>query len=216
MFIAFDLDGTLADPGDGVTAGINHTLRALGLPERATPSLLRFIGPPTEQIFAEVLETDNPASIARAREIFSEFYRREGFFRNRLYDETEPLLDDLSADGHFMTIVTSKASSGAMKVADLFNLHRWMRGVYGRVNDCSKIDSLNTALSTTDIRPAAMVGDRSFDVAAARACGCIAIAVTWGYGTMEELTAAAPDHIVHTRDELVGLLRIIAAPHARG
>jgi phosphoglycolate phosphatase len=194
------------DPGDGVTAGINHTLRALGLPEQATPSLLRFIGPPTEQIFAEVLHTNDGPTIARARDIFSEFYRTEGFARNRLYAETAPLLDALAADGHFMTIVTSKASSGAIKVADLFNLHRWMRGIFGRVNDCSKIDSLTAALATTDIRPAAMVGDRSFDVAAARACGCIAIAVTWGYGTMEELRAAAPDHIVHTRDELVDLL----------
>ena len=54
---------------------------------------------------------------------------------------------------------------------------------------------------------AAYVGDSPFDVAAAKAAGCFAIAVTWG-GIHDEarLAAEEPDAIVHDPEELLGVL----------
>jgi pyrophosphatase PpaX len=56
-------------------------------------------------------------------------------------------------------------------------------------------------------RQAAYVGDSPFDVAAAKAAGVRAIAVTWGgIHTRERLEAEEPDVLVTTTEELLGAL----------
>ena len=54
---------------------------------------------------------------------------------------------------------------------------------------------------------AAYVGDSPFDVEAAKAAGCFAVAVTWGgiHGE-DRLAAQRPDAIVHDTEELLGVL----------
>jgi phosphoglycolate phosphatase len=47
-----------------------------------------------------------------------------------------------------------------------------------------------------------MVGDRSFDIAGAHACGIPAIGVSWGIGSTEELQAARAEVIVDHPHEL--------------
>jgi phosphoglycolate phosphatase len=51
-----------------------------------------------------------------------------------------------------------------------------------------------------------MVGDRSFDMLAARELNLRAIGVTWGFGTREELTEAGADELVDDADELARAL----------
>ena len=52
----------------------------------------------------------------------------------------------------------------------------------------------------------AAVGDREDDVTAARRNRVAAIAVTWGYGSLEELENAGPQWLVHTPRELLTCL----------
>ncbi len=47
-----------------------------------------------------------------------------------------------------------------------------------------------------------MVGDKEHDVFGAREEGLACVAVAYGYGSMEELTAAQPFRIVNTVKEL--------------
>jgi phosphoglycolate phosphatase len=54
------------------------------------------------------------------------------------------------------------------------------------------------------VRDAVVVGDRHYDVEAARACGLRAIGVTWGVGDRDELRGA--DIIVERPAELYALL----------
>jgi phosphoglycolate phosphatase len=51
-----------------------------------------------------------------------------------------------------------------------------------------------------------MVGDRHSDIAAAHACGVGSVAVTWGYGSVEELAATGADHLLDEPRELLDLL----------
>jgi phosphoglycolate phosphatase len=52
-----------------------------------------------------------------------------------------------------------------------------------------------------------MVGDRSFDIAGAHACGIPAIGVSWGIGSTRELSAAGAEVIVDDPHELPGAIR---------
>ncbi|MBN2525769.1 MAG: HAD-IA family hydrolase [Deltaproteobacteria bacterium] len=210
MFIAFDLDGTLADPSEGITNGINHTLKTLDKPQRPTSELLKYIGPPTEWIFSDVLQTRDAARVMQAREIFTEFYRTEGFRQNNLYPESLKIIAALNQSGHHLTVVTSKSDSGAKAVAGYFDLQKYFRGVYGRVNDRDKTDSLSLAMASSDQRPAVMVGDRKYDVEAGKACGCVTVAVTYGFGTLDELQQTNPDYIVDSQSELLAVLTAIS------
>jgi phosphoglycolate phosphatase len=48
-----------------------------------------------------------------------------------------------------------------------------------------------------------MIGDRNFDIEAARANGVTSIAVTYGYGTPEELESVRPDYTCKTVEDLL-------------
>ncbi|MBN2717095.1 MAG: HAD hydrolase-like protein [Deltaproteobacteria bacterium] len=210
MFIAFDLDGTLADPSEGVTNGINHTLKQFGKPERPRKDLLKYIGPPTEWIFADVLQTADPLQIEAARAVFTDFYKIHGYRQNMLYPDSLKIIGALTSQGHYLVVVTSKSDSGAKAAARHFQLYRYFKNVFGRVNDCSKIDSLNLALSTTEIRPAVMIGDRKYDIEAGKACGCMTIGVTYGFGAEDELRQSSPDYITDTQEGILNVIQHMA------
>ena len=52
-------------------------------------------------------------------------------------------------------------------------------------------------------RKTAYVGDLPTDIEAARAAGCVPIAVTWGYGIRDKLAAQKPYRICHKPEELM-------------
>jgi phosphoglycolate phosphatase len=100
-------------------------------------------------------------------------------------------------------------------VADLvlehFGLKSSFEGVYG-----SELDgrlSQKTAVIYHVLRAhrlataaTAMIGDREHDVLGARANCIQAIAVTYGYGSCEELLAAGPDAICERPQDLIRLV----------
>ena len=62
-----DLDGTLTNPYEGITACIEHALLALGRLSPPRAMLARHIGPPLQQAFAELLDSrDGRSSIKRS------------------------------------------------------------------------------------------------------------------------------------------------------
>lgn len=62
------------------------------------------------------------------------------------------------------------------------------------------------ALATQRDERLVYVCDTRRDVDRCRQVDAVSVAVTWGYDTCIELSAWAPDHVVHTVDELAGLL----------
>lgn len=59
MIIAFDLDGTLSDPIEGVANSANHALERLGFPPKDREEIRKFIGPPLQEIFQNLLGTED-------------------------------------------------------------------------------------------------------------------------------------------------------------
>jgi phosphoglycolate phosphatase len=51
-----------------------------------------------------------------------------------------------------------------------------------------------------------MIGDRGQDISGARDNGLYSLAVSYGFGSMEELQASRPDHIVSCSREISVLL----------
>jgi phosphoglycolate phosphatase-like HAD superfamily hydrolase len=49
--ILFDLDGTLTDPGVGITKSVNYALESFGIYTENLSDLCKFIGPPLTESF---------------------------------------------------------------------------------------------------------------------------------------------------------------------
>ena len=72
----------------------------------------------------------------------------------------------------------------------------------GRFDD--KTELVAHILAERDLKPehTVMIGDRASDIAAGRANGTHTVAVTYGFGSLEEFTAVSPDAICHRPAEI--------------
>ena len=163
MIIAFDLDGTISDPVVGITTSINYALKKMGLPARNRQDLEKYIGPPLQDIFADLLEDADETGIHTAITYFRERYFRSGYRENVIYPGIEHLLEQLAACGHTLYVATSKKTSIAKAVADYFNISRYFKDIFGCGLNRQKHELLSRikALEKTD--HLLMVGDRLHD-----------------------------------------------------
>lgn len=209
MNIFFDLDGTLTDPGVGITRCIQHALEGLGLPVPEAESLRRCVGPPLQNSFAELLGTRDDALVAEAIRLYRERFVTAGMFENSVYAGVPAALEVLRRDGHRLWVVTSKPHVFARQIVEHFGLSAFFERVYGSELSGENSDKgrlIRVALTQEELSPGqvCMVGDRAVDIEGARSNGVGAIGVLWGYGSREELIAAAPDRLVASMAELCG------------
>ena len=96
--VLFDLDGTLTDPGLGITNAVAHALRRFNIPVPPRPELYKFIGPPLVDSFMEYYGmTKEQADTAVI--YYREHYRDTGLFENVVYDGIDAMLTHLTAAG---------------------------------------------------------------------------------------------------------------------
>jgi phosphoglycolate phosphatase len=111
-------------------------------------------------------------------------------------------------------IATSKLRSMAVQVVEHAGWSDLFAVVGGSESDGSrylKRDIIEWTLAqlTDQARPIAMVGDRAGDIAGGLAVGLPGIGVTWGYGSLPELTDAGAAAIAESPRELIGLLKAL-------
>ena len=207
--VIFDFDGVLVDSYRAVTGAINAALVEHGLPAREPAELRHFIGPPTFTAFSE-LTGEPPASDAVAAIVatYRERYAAVYLTSTAVFDGVVGMLDAL-ARRMPLALATSKSVLFAQPLLEQLGLDRYFAVVAAAADDDTADDKtaiVGRALDALDRAGAVMVGDRSFDIVAARAHGLPAIGVSWGIGSVEELRAAGADAIVEEPGELVALL----------
>ena len=207
--VLFDLDGTLIDSGAMIVASMRHaasTVLGRDIPEE---ELKAAVGGPG--LVAQMRALDE----ARVDELV-EVYRAHN---EPLHESLEPCagidaaLAALQQEGRRLGIVTAKRR---LTVRLAFDVLPWLEphfeivvGAEDTERHKPNPEPLLHALDLLGAAPgdAAYVGDSPFDVEAAKAAGCFAVAVTWGgiHGE-DRLAAQRPDAIVHDTEELLGVL----------
>lgn len=209
--ILFDLDGTLTDPGEGITKSVAAALALFGIHE-APDRLTGFIGPPLSESFPEFYGLDE-AQTAAATEEFRRYFDRRGWLENVPYLGIAGLLRDLRAAGKRLVVATSKPEVFAVRILEHFGLSRYFDVICGSPLDERKgakkaavvADALRRA-GVEDLSSTVMVGDRRHDAAGAHANGLAVIGVLYGYGDREEHLAAGADYIAEDLAQLRSLL----------
>lgn len=208
--VLFDLDGTLTDPYVGITTTFLHALEALGQPPPDEATLRSWIGPPLQDSFRAYLGDE--AMVRRAVALYRERYRALGMYENRVYEGIPELLAAARGVGARMFVATSKLVGPALGIVEHFGLAGYFEGVIGatpdeRITTKSEVIAATLELLTPVERAGCvMVGDTAYDVEGAQANGVPCIAVSYGYGTLASLEAAAPHAIAHSVEELAAML----------
>ena len=209
--ILFDLDGTISDPGIGITNSVAYALEKFNIKVKERTELYKFIGPPLQDSFEQVYGLKEK-ECENAITYYREYFKERGLYENELYDGMEQLLKDIRNAGKKIILATSKPEKFAVEILEYFKIEQYFDMIAGATMDSSrskKADVIAYALKESgieDLSSVVMVGDREHDIFGAKENGIASIGVLYGYGDREELQNAGALHIVETVDELKDLL----------
>lgn len=212
--VLFDLDGTLTDPKVGIVTSIRYAMVKMKRPLSPETNLEWCIGPPLHDNFAKLLQSDDTALIDQAIAAFREYFAVTGLLQNELYNGIPDLLTTLGKQGLRCYVATSKPTVYAERIIAHFGLSDYFVRVYGSelnghhsqkgalIRHILQMEGLSAAKTM-------MIGDRKFDILGGRENGVQTTAVSYGYGSIEEINNAQPDFIAHSPSEIGTLLKLI-------
>lgn len=209
--ILFDLDGTLTDPGIGITNSVAYALDKYGIQVQDRSELYKFIGPPLQDSFVDFYGFSE-AEAKKAVDYYREYYKVKGIYENRLYDGMEELLSALCDAGKKLLVATSKPEPFSIRILEHFGIRQYFTYIAGSNMDGTrsiKKEVIAYALeagNVTDKSAAVMVGDRKFDILGAKSMGLASIGVLFGYGSREELEEAGADYIAAQTGDIYSLV----------
>lgn len=206
--ILFDLDGTLTDPGEGITNSVAYALNKYGITVSDKKELYRFIGPPLHESFEEYYDFSQEKAM-QAVAYYREYFTQTGIYENQVYDGIQDLLESLKEAGKKVILATSKPEPFAKQILEYFHLSDYFDFAAGSNMDGTrtrKADVIGYTLESCQISEyskVVMIGDRKHDVLGAAQFGIDTIGVLYGYGSEEELKSAGavylaerPEHIL--------------------
>jgi phosphoglycolate phosphatase len=206
--ILFDLDGTLTDSGEGIMNCAELTLAHYGLPIPARAQMRSIVGPPLKDSFLRFGIPE--AELDNAVEFYRKHYLAKGQFENFPYPGIREVLEKLKADGHKLYVATSKPEAMSQNILKNFDLAKYFDIICGAVSDHNRstkeavIEHLLSLLENEE--NLVMVGDTIYDVKGAAYHGIPCVAVTWGYGVVQDMQEAGAT-IVNTMDQLYKTLK---------
>ena len=208
--IFFDLDGTLVDSLPGIEKTLRAALQSVGADPETVRTFRPLVGYPLETVFSFLLG-EGHTEVGSAARTYRRLYPEMGLPWTRPFEGIPEMLRTLKERGKRLYIVTARNEAMAGLILKNHGLDGYILSVRGeREGDGreNKADLVADVLRCFDLDPSdtVMVGDRRFDTEAARANGCMAIGVTYGYGTREELTEEGTGVLAGSPAELANIL----------
>lgn len=202
----FDMDGTLLDTLDDLTAAVNHTLAQYGYPRRTREEVRQGLGNGAVKLIAALLPEgeDTPGFDAIMRD-YKAWYQAHTCVLTRPYPGVPELLAHLTRQGCRVAIVSNKPHGAACELAEKFFPGVPTFGESPATPRKPAPDMVFHALTALGAEKdtAVYVGDSEVDVQTARNAGLPVIGVAWGFRGREALAAAGAETIVDTAAELL-------------
>lgn len=210
--VVFDLDGTLLDTIEDLGNSMNTVLESMGFPLHSIPEYKYFIGKGLRNLAAAVLppESRDEKTIDICLEkMFREYGSRWGD-KTLPYPGIPELLDDLTAKGIRLSILSNKAHHITMLIYDKY-LTRWpFDAVFGERPGIPRKPDPTVAFEIIDILnlPAEEIvylGDSGSDMETAVKAGMYPVGALWGFRNAEELMEHGAKMMIQSPGELLKL-----------
>lgn len=218
--VVFDLDGTLVDSGAHIGATMMAAFAEERLPLPSNDDIRGIIGLSLEQALERLSGRTGPA-LDRLAAVYRRLYHQSIAHTGTepLYEGIRAVLDALHAEkATLLAIATGKGLRGVERVLGLHGLETHFVSRQTPDTNPSKPDPamLISAMSETGVPPekTVMIGDTSFDMEMARAAGCFALGVVWGYHRPQVLRSAGAHAIVSHAGDLPTAINSLVGPDA--
>ena len=93
--VLFDLDGTLTDPGEGITNSVAYALKKFNIEVEDRKELYNFIGPPLIDSFMKFYGMNYEDGL-KAVEYYREYFGVTGIFENTMLRSKRSFLDSIT------------------------------------------------------------------------------------------------------------------------
>jgi phosphoglycolate phosphatase len=216
--VLFDLDGTLLDTVDAISAALNQALAECSLGSLPVAEVRVMIGRGAPMLIERALAwlatpMGASAQAALMERYFQHYERIEVGAENsaRIYPGAIDCLQQLHRLGLRLAVVTNKQKHLAAALLGRLGMSEWIQVLIGG-DSCARRkpdpQPLLVACEAMQLQPAQalMIGDSVNDVLAARAAGIAVICVPYGYNEGNDPRALPCDAFVETLAELPALL----------
>ncbi len=211
--VVFDLDGTLLNTIDDLGNSMNAVLESKGLPIHEIPEYKYFVGKGLRNLVINVLphEYRNESTIEECLDKMFEEYGSRWGDRTLPYEGIPELLDELTANGLKLAVLSNKMHALTLKIVDKF-LGRWkFEAVFGeRENIPRKPDPASAfeIISILGISPDEIIylGDSGSDMETAINAGMYPVGALWGFRNADELMEHGARMMIKAPSDLLKLL----------
>lgn len=212
-YLFFDLDGTITDPGIGITNSIIYSLDKFGIHVNSREELYKFIGPPLMESYSKYYNL-NEEQCKEAVAYYREYFAPKGLYENTPYPGIKEFLKKCKDNNKIVVLATSKPEHFAVKIMKHFELDEYFDYMCGSSLDASletKADVIRSGIKRAgieDLSSIVMIGDRLHDICGAKECNIDSIGVMWGYGSREEFDEYGANRIANDLMELESMLEL--------
>ena len=208
--IMFDMDGTLIDTQALISENAAAAFRSLGLPPPTPAEVRSIIGLSLPVAMGQLLKTDDVDVIEGVVGQYKAMYRaslEHDIDREPLYPGARDALERLKLQPDtILGVATGKGLSGVTRILGHHGISGHFITLQTPDHNPSKPHPgmLLRAMAETGAEPGStvMVGDTTYDMELARAAGCRAIGVSWGYHPSADLLSAGAGTLIHDFSEL--------------
>ena len=211
--VIFDLDGTLLNTIDDLTAAGNYVCQRNGWPTHTVEEFKLMVGHGIPNLVSQFspAEFRSPLLLLSTLSQFSEYYGKHNMDRTVPYDGIPELLASLKEQGVRMAVYSNKADEFSRSLAEHFFPGTFDAILGKRPGIPGKPDPAGLRLLMRKLGAApeesVLVGDGETDLRSARNAGLRSVAVTWGFRSREALLAEGPDGMAESPEELLTLLQ---------
>jgi len=210
--IIFDLDGCMVHTQPDIALAAQSTAKAIAGMDITLEYAGSLIGGGAKKAMERVFGPDRPDLVEPAVAYFKKSYVANCCELSKPYPGVLETLAFFKGKVK-LAVATAKIRSATETILKKLGLFDYFDCIVCD-EDMTKMkpdpECVNIILHKLGIRPenAVMVGDMKTDVIASRAAGAGAIAVSYGYGKLEDIKAESPDHILDDIRELQKIIEV--------
>lgn len=209
--VILDFDGTIGDSRSLIVATMQATMARLGLPVCGAERCAGTIGLPLRDSFMQLISMDDETG-KQCERVYTELFLENNVPGTvKMFPGVKDTIARIHAAGHIVAIASSRGRDSLTSFVREMNLERYVSHIVSADDvEHSKPspDMVLRILELTDTRKedALVVGDAVYDIEMAHNAGVKACGVTYGNGTLEELSGA--DYVIGSFAGLADILKL--------